>query len=112
MSLNCIVFEDDDLLVVNKPPGWNTHSPAPFAGEGIYEWLKNRERRWQTLSIIHRLDRGTSGVMVFGKTDRANRSLASQFEKREVHKTYVMLSDRRPIHDEQRISSRILRHGD
>ena len=41
----CVVFEDDDLLVVNKPSGWNTHAPSPYAGEGVYEWLRHREPR-------------------------------------------------------------------
>ena len=78
----CIVFEDDDLLVVNKPPGWNTHAPSPYAGEGVYEWLRHREPRWAELSILHRLDKDTSGLMVFGKTPLANRSLTQQFEER------------------------------
>jgi len=39
----CVVFEDNDLLVVNKPPGWNTHAPSPYAGEGVYDWLRHRE---------------------------------------------------------------------
>ena len=38
--MDLIVFEDEHLLAVNKPAGWNTHSPAPFAGEGLYEWLR------------------------------------------------------------------------
>jgi 23S rRNA-/tRNA-specific pseudouridylate synthase len=53
----CVVFEDDDLLVVNKPPGWNTHAPSPYAGEGVYEWLRHREPRWAELAILHRLDK-------------------------------------------------------
>ena len=40
-----ILFEDEHLLVVNKPAGWNTHAPDPYAGEGIYDWLKHREPR-------------------------------------------------------------------
>ncbi len=48
----------------------NTHAPSPYAGEGIYEWLKQREPRWAKLAIIHRLDKETSGVMVFGKNPR------------------------------------------
>ena len=63
----CIIFEDDDLLVVHKPAGWNTHAPAPHAGEGIYDWLKNREPRWSALAIIHRLDKETSGVLEIGR---------------------------------------------
>src|SRR5216684_2240317 len=74
-----VVFEDEHLLVVNKPPGVNTHAPGPHAGEGIYDWLRNREARWANLAIIHRLDKETSGVMMFGKTSVANRSLTDQF---------------------------------
>jgi len=96
-SLRCILFEDEHLLVVNKPAGWNTHSPSPFAGEGVYEFLKNREPRWSRhggIAIIHRLDKENSGILVFGKTTLANRSLTAQFEKRAVHKKYFLLTDR------------------
>ncbi len=94
MLENLIVFEDEHLLVVNKPAGLNTHSPSPYAGEGIYEWLKHREPRWANLSIIHRLDKETSGLIVFGKTSLANRSLSAQFEGRTIQKKYVLLTDR------------------
>ena len=90
----CVVFEDDDLLVVNKPSGWNTHAPSPYAGEGVYEWLRHREPRWAELAILHRLDKDTSGLMVFGKTPLANRSLTQQFEQRRVEKVYRLRTDR------------------
>jgi 23S rRNA (cytosine1962-C5)-methyltransferase len=90
----CVVFEDDDLLVVNKPPGWNTHAPSPYAGEGVYEWLRHREPRWAELAILHRLDKETSGLIVFGKTPLANRSLTQQFEQRRVEKVYRLRTDR------------------
>src|SRR5712691_9484712 len=89
-----ILFEDEHLLVVNKPAGWNTHAPSPFAGEGIYDWLRHREPRWAALAIIHRLDKETSGVLVFGKTPAANRSLTEQFTARRVRKKYLLLTDR------------------
>jgi len=84
----CVRHEDEDVLVVLKPHGWNTHAPAPFVGEGIYEWLRDREPRWASLAIVHRLDRDTSGLMVFGKTPRANRALTAQFTERCVRKEY------------------------
>jgi 23S rRNA-/tRNA-specific pseudouridylate synthase len=77
--LPCIIFEDEHLLVASKPAGLNTHAPSPYAGEGLYDWLRNREARWANLAIIHRLDKETSGVMVFSKTPLANRSLTEQF---------------------------------
>ncbi len=93
-KLPCVLFEDEFLLAVNKPAGWNTHSPAPFAGEGIYDWLRNREPRWGSLAIIHRLDKETSGVLVFSKNTAANRSLTRQFTNRSVRKKYLLLTDR------------------
>src|ERR1039457_4330863 len=82
----CVIFEDEHLLAVNKPAGWNTHAPAPHASEGIYDWLKNRKPRWASLAILHRLDKETSGVLVLGKTPLANRSLTEQFTERNVKK--------------------------
>ncbi|MDB6068745.1 MAG: Pseudouridine synthase [Pedosphaera sp.] len=89
-----ILFEDEHLLVVNKPAGMNTHAPSPFAGEGIYEWLRHREPRWSSLAIIHRLDKETSGILVFGKTPLANRSLTEQFTQHTIRKKYRLLTDR------------------
>jgi len=91
-----ILFEDEHLLVVNKPSGINTHKPDRFSPDGIHEWLTKRERRWRTLSILQRLDKDTSGVMVFGKTPQANQSLARQFEQHTVEKIYLLLSTARP----------------
>src|SRR5580698_9808969 len=90
----CVIFEDEHLLVVNKPAGMNTHAPATFAGEGIYEWLKHRERRWANLAILHRLDKETSGLLVFGKTPEANRFLTVQFTAHTIRKRYHLLTDR------------------
>ena len=81
--IHCILHEDEHLLVVNKPAGLNTHAASLHGGEGIYDWLRNRGPRWGSLSIIHRLDKDTSGVMVFGKTPLANRSLTDQFTARQ-----------------------------
>ena len=92
--LPCLIFEDEHLLVVNKPAGLNTHSPSAYAGEGLYDWLRHREPRWSKLAIIQRLDKETSGVIVFSKTTLANRSLTEQFAARSVRKTYVLLTDR------------------
>ncbi len=108
----CVLHEDEHLLVVNKPAGWNTHAPSPYAGEGIYEWLKHREPRWASLAIIHRLDKETSGVLVFGKTQLANRSLTEQFAGREVRKKYLLLTDREPKQREFTAKSKIIRAGE
>lgn len=112
MNPSCVLHEDEHLLVVNKPAGWNTHAPAPHAGEGIYDWLRHHEPHWASLAIIHRLDKETSGVLVFGKTPLANKSLTEQFEQRKVAKRYLLVTDRPPPKDELVVRGSILREGD
>jgi len=108
----CVIFEDEHLLVVAKPAGWNTHAPSSFAGEGIYDWLKHREPRWSSLAILHRLDKETSGVMVFGKTPLANKSLTEQFTERRVHKKYLLLTDREVPSKEFTVKTTLVRVGE
>ena len=110
--LPCLIFEDDHLLVVNKPAGLNTHAPSPYAGEGIYDWLRHREARWAKLAIIHRLDKETSGVMVFSKTPLANRSLTGQFAARGIRKRYLLLTDRAVRPGEFAVKSALVRAGE
>ena len=107
-----ILWEDEHLLVVNKPPGWNTHAPAPFAGEGVYDWLRHREPRWAKLAIIHRLDKETSGVLAFGKTPVANKSLTEQFTARGAHKKYLLRTDRAVTQKELTATSTLVRAGE
>ena len=108
----CAIFEDEHLLAVNKPAGWNTHAPSPFAGEGIYDWLRHREPRWASLAILHRLDKETSGVLVFGKTPLANRSLTEQFAQRRVQKKYLLLTDRPAPQKEFTVKTALVRVGE
>jgi 23S rRNA (cytosine1962-C5)-methyltransferase len=108
----CVIFEDEHLLVVAKPAGWNTHAPSPFAGEGIYDWLKHREPRWASLAILHRLDKETSGVLVFGKTPLANKSLTEQFTQRRAQKKYLLLTDREVPQKEFTVKTSLVRVGE
>src|ERR1041385_8586268 len=108
----CVVHEDEHILVVNKPAGLNAHSPSPYAGEGIYEWLRNREPRWSDLAIIHRLDKATSGLIVFAKTKLANKSLTEQFTNRQVYKRYIFLSNAKASENEFTLRSGLVRSGE
>jgi 23S rRNA (cytosine1962-C5)-methyltransferase len=108
----CVIFEDEHLLAVHKPAGWNTHAPGPHAGEGIYDWLRHREPRWATLAILHRLDKETSGVLVFGKTPAANRSLTEQFTERRVRKKYLLLTDQPVPQREFTVKTALVRVGE
>jgi 23S rRNA (cytosine1962-C5)-methyltransferase len=100
-----VLFEDDHLLAIHKPAGVNTHAPDPFAPEGLHEWLQRR--RGQPLAIHHRLDKETSGVLVFGKTAAANRSLTEQFERKGVQKNYLFLTAAAPPAKPLRVDSPI-----
>ncbi len=97
-----VVYEDDDLAVVNKSAGMMVH-----AGAGSTEDARNRGtlvnallHRFAALSdvggnlrpgIVHRLDKETSGLIVVAKNDIAHRKLAEQFSSRRVHKKYIAL---------------------
>ena len=92
-----ILYEDDDLIVVNKPPGLTVH-PAPGHSTGtlINALLSHLPSLpdtgdWQRPGIVHRLDRDTSGVMVVAKNNAAHVNLAAQFKARTVVKTYFVL---------------------
>ena len=85
--------EDAHLLAVAKPAGVNTHRADVHAQDGMYEWVQ-RQRPGVALSILHRLDKETSGVLLFGKTAAANRALGAQFEARTVAKRYELLVGR------------------
>lgn len=86
-----ILFESDDVLAINKPSG------IPMTADhnhpiGLTDMLRGITRNHE-LSPAHLLDLGTSGVVLFGITERGRRSLPRQFEQRKVDKTYVALAD-------------------
>jgi 23S rRNA pseudouridine1911/1915/1917 synthase len=92
-----VVYEDDTLTVVNKPPGIVTH-PAKGNWQGtLVNAIQFHYNSLSTLAgenrpgIVHRLDRDTTGLLVVAKNDQAHRRLALQFERREVHKEYLAL---------------------
>ena len=95
-----VVYEDDDVLIVNKPAGLVTH-PAPGHATGtLVNALLGLERPGSGLGtiagiqrhgIVHRLDRDTSGLLMVARNDTAQASLQAQLKARRVHKTYLAL---------------------
>lgn len=82
-----ILHHDHELLIVDKPAGLLS---VPGKGEHLADCLMARiEAAFPTALLVHRLDRDTSGVMVFALTPHAQRHLGLQFEKRYTKKTYV-----------------------
>jgi 23S rRNA pseudouridine1911/1915/1917 synthase len=97
-----VIHDDEDLVVVNKPAGMVVHPGAGHATGTLVNALLHHVKGLSGIGgterpgIVHRLDRGTSGVMVVAKHDRAHRALSNQFEKREVEKEYLALVWGRP----------------
>ncbi|MBI4477157.1 MAG: RluA family pseudouridine synthase [Acidobacteria bacterium] len=92
-----IAYEDSDLLVVDKPAGMVVHPGAGIVRGTLVHALLHRVRDLSGIGgeerpgIVHRLDRGTSGLMVIAKNDEAHLELSRQFHDREVEKEYVAL---------------------
>ena len=90
-----ILYEDDDVLVINKPTNLTVH-PAPSVKEAtLVEWLKHKDIRLSTISgeerhgIVHRLDKGTSGVMVVAKNNEAHQFLSEQLQDKSMGRYYI-----------------------
>jgi 23S rRNA pseudouridine1911/1915/1917 synthase len=83
-----VLFEDDALIAVDKPAGLLTQ-PGPSGGTSLVELVS--QRLGHAAGLVHRLDRETSGVVVFGKTAQATRALAAEFRSGHAKKTYVAL---------------------
>jgi len=82
-----ILHQDHEILIVDKPSGLLS---VPGRGEHLADCLLSRvQAAFPEALLVHRLDRDTSGVMVFALTPHAQRHLGLQFEKRQVKKTYV-----------------------
>lgn len=82
-----ILFDDHEVLLVDKPSGLLS---VPGKGEHLADCLINRVKAvFPEILLIHRLDRDTSGVMIFALTPKAQRHLGLQFEKRQTKKTYL-----------------------
>ncbi len=111
-----IVFEDEDLLVVDKPAGMVVHPAPGHAGGTLVNAVLHHVPNLQGVGgeirpgIVHRLDKDTSGLIVVAKNDRAHRILQRQFASRSVHKVYVALLEGQISPEKGRISAPIGRH--
>jgi 23S rRNA pseudouridine1911/1915/1917 synthase len=91
-----IIYEDDDLLVVDKPAGLTVH-PAPghhdhTLANAVLSHLPQLDTGdWQRPGIVHRLDKDTSGLIIVAKNGRAHGILTDQFKQRTVSKVYLTL---------------------
>jgi 23S rRNA pseudouridine1911/1915/1917 synthase len=110
-----IVYEDSDLIVVNKPSGLVVHPASSIhsgtLANGLAFHFQQLSRQGGKIrpGIVHRLDKATSGLLVVAKTEVAHENLADQFRAREVFKSYVALVHGVVEHDRGRIDQPIAR---
>ena len=111
-----VIYEDEWLTVVDKPPGLVTH---PAKGHWSGTLVNALQFHFDTLStiagenrpgIVHRLDRDTSGLLIVAKDDQAHRGLAKQFEERTISKEYLALVSGVPSRDRDFIEKSIGPH--
>lgn len=111
-----VLYEDKDLLVVNKPPGLVVHPAAGHAQDTLVNALIHHTDDFdmkfgdERPGIVHRLDKDTSGVLVVAKNDFTQTALQEQFKARSVHRIYYAVCAGIPLRPEGRIESYLARH--
>jgi 23S rRNA pseudouridine1911/1915/1917 synthase len=94
-----IVYEDDEILVINKPANLIVHDAPSVNEPTLVDWLKRKNISLSTISgeerhgIVHRLDKGTSGLMVVAKTNDAHVFLSNQLQDKTMGRYYLALID-------------------
>ena len=110
-----ILYEDDSVIAVNKPAGLTVHAGAGSHSGTLVNRLVHHFSKLSKIGgelrpgIVHRLDKGTSGVILVARTDAAHRALAEQFAGRTTEKTYLALVEGRVEADSGRITKPITR---
>jgi 23S rRNA pseudouridine1911/1915/1917 synthase len=111
-----IIFEDEDLIVLDKPPGIVVHPGAGRPSNTLMDILVSsrpemvgvgEQGRW---GVVHRLDRDTSGIMVFAKTASAHAALSAQFKAHSIHRMYLALVRGNPGQDSGTVDAPLGRH--
>ena len=94
MPLN-ITYEDDSILIINKPDGMVVHpGSGNYSGtlvNGLSFYLKTDETDLPRIGLVHRIDKDTTGLLLIAKTEEAMSMLAAQFKKHTVHRRYIAL---------------------
>jgi 23S rRNA pseudouridine1911/1915/1917 synthase len=96
-----VLYEDKDILVIDKPSGISVHSDGRTKEKTITDWVLKNYPKMKNVGepmgeivrpgIVHRLDRGTSGVLVLAKNQKTHQFLKNQFQNRVVKKTYIAI---------------------
>ena len=93
-----VLYNDEDLVVVDKPTGMVVHPSVGHSGGTLVHALLGLGGGWSSVGgaarpgIVHRLDRGTSGLILAARNDRAHRALAEQLASRALSRTYLAIA--------------------
>ena len=94
-----VIYDDGELMVVDKPPGLAVHPAPGLSASTLTDWLQTQPGPWSRAGgeerpgIVHRLDRGTSGLLALARTDAAHRDLAQQLRLRTMGREYWALAE-------------------
>ena len=110
-----VLYEDESLLVINKPPGLVVHPAAGHADKTLVNGLLHRYPDMTALEggrpgIVHRLDKDTSGILLVARTEQVQALLSAAFKERRISKTYHALLLRSPAEQSGRIVAPVGRH--
>ena len=110
-----IVFEDEYFMVLNKPSGVIVHGAPSVKEATLVDWLKKKNISLSTVSgeerhgIVHRIDKGTSGLLVIAKTNEAHVNLSKQLEDKTMGRYYLALTDL-PLKDNITVTAPLARN--
>jgi len=94
-----VIYEDNDFMVINKPAGVIVHGAPSVKEATLVDWLKKKNISLSTISgeerhgIVHRIDKGTSGLLCVAKTNEAHVALSKQLEDKTMGRFYIAITD-------------------
>jgi len=110
-----VLYEDEDLLVINKPTGLVVHPAPSVKGPTLVDWLVSRGISLSTISgqerhgIVHRIDKATTGALVVAKNNATHESLSQQLQDKTMGRYYLALIDT-PLKENRRVNKPIARN--
>jgi 23S rRNA pseudouridine1911/1915/1917 synthase len=110
-----VIYEDEYFMVINKPSGVIVHGAPSVKKATLVDWLKKKKISLSTISgeerhgIVHRIDKGTSGLLCVAKTNEAHISLSKQLEDKTMGRFYIAITDL-PLKDDVTVSAPIARN--
>lgn len=107
--LSCVLEKNEKFIVARKPWGWSTHESSPYQ-PGFAEYLSSLFK--EDLKVVHRLDVGTTGLLLLARNASVAKELSESFQRMEMRKTYSFITDRRPRESAWKVETHLDRGKD